>query len=379
MQVPDAWWDQYRDVGIDTSHRYGASENIDKTRAALAMCANIDWNIGRLISHLESLHLLDNTLIIYMSDNGPNGWRWNNGLKGIKGHTDEGGVRSPMIMYWKNKLVSTVIDEIVGAIDLFPTLAAFANVSIPEQLHLDGANILPLLTGDDDHWKDRMIFSHWQGRISVRNKRYMMDHEDQLFDMLSDPEQNYVIESSDSTYVKFKSAKERWRRDILGQLIYNRKEIFPIGFENSRFTHLPARDGSAHGNMIRSNRWPNSSYFTNWTSVNDSITWNCDILNEGNYKATIYYTCDSSAIHSDLTLRQGGHSISRTITLPHDPPFTAVNFDRVPRMESYEKDFRPLELGVIQLHKGQSEIVLKSSEIKGPRLIDFRLLVLERL
>ena len=72
-------------------------EDIAITRAALAMCENIDWNVGRVLTKLDELKLADNTIVLYFSDNGPNSWRWNGGMKGRKGSTDEGGVRSPLL------------------------------------------------------------------------------------------------------------------------------------------------------------------------------------------------------------------------------------------------------------------------------------------
>ena len=77
---------------------------IDHTRAALAMCENIDWNVGRIIEHLKNSDLLEKTIVIYLSDNGPNGNRWNGNMKGRKGSTREGGVRSPMIINWSGKI-----------------------------------------------------------------------------------------------------------------------------------------------------------------------------------------------------------------------------------------------------------------------------------
>jgi arylsulfatase A-like enzyme len=129
MQVPDEWWDKYKDIQLDSSYRYSHREKEDKTKAALALCENIDWNVGRLIGELDNLKMLDNTIVIYMSDNGPNGWRWNNNLKGIKGHTDEGGVRSPFLIQWGTKFKSKKIDQIAGAIDILPTLLDLANIS----------------------------------------------------------------------------------------------------------------------------------------------------------------------------------------------------------------------------------------------------------
>ena len=71
-------------------------EDVTTTRAALAMCENIDWNVGRVLAKLDELKLAENTIVLYFCDNGPNSWRWNGGMKGRKGSTDEGGVRSPL-------------------------------------------------------------------------------------------------------------------------------------------------------------------------------------------------------------------------------------------------------------------------------------------
>ena len=60
-------------------------ENVDRTRAALALCENIDWNVGRLLEQLDRLGITDDTIIFYFGDNGPNGARWNGEKKGVKG------------------------------------------------------------------------------------------------------------------------------------------------------------------------------------------------------------------------------------------------------------------------------------------------------
>jgi arylsulfatase A-like enzyme len=377
MQVPDQWWNKYKNAPIDP-HRYADQEQADKTRAAWALCENIDWNVGRLMDQLNNLRILDNTIIIYMSDNGPNGWRWNDGLKGIKGHTDEGGVRSPFIIYWKDQWQARIIDNIAGAIDILPSLADLADIPITSQKSLDGLSLKPLLMDPNQSWTDRYIFSHWRGNVSVRNQQYMLDKDNQLFDLTNDPGQLAPITSmDDEVHAKFISAKNQWADTVLKELNTSRKEVFPVGFAGSRFTHLPARDASASGNIKRSNRWPNSSYFTNWSDSRDSISWNCDILNSGMYNATVYYTSKPSAIGSVLSLHQGNNAVRSNITVAHDPPFDGAQYDRYPREESFEKDFKALEMGEIHLDKGLHSVFLKVGDIKGSGSIDFRLLVLE--
>lgn len=101
MQVPDAFWNRYKNKSIQQKGSIPEKEDIQHTRAALALNENIDENIGRVIATLEKNNQLNNTIIIYFSDNGPNGNRYNGGMKGIKGSTDEGGVRVPFIISWK--------------------------------------------------------------------------------------------------------------------------------------------------------------------------------------------------------------------------------------------------------------------------------------
>jgi len=127
MQVPDRWWNEFKDKELSMHNREPERENIPHVRAALAMCENIDWNVGRIVAKLDELNLSDDTIVIFFCDNGPNGFRWNGGMKGRKGSTDEDGVRSPLIVRWPNKIrAGQNIAPIAAAIDLLPTLADLA-------------------------------------------------------------------------------------------------------------------------------------------------------------------------------------------------------------------------------------------------------------
>ena len=100
MQVPDKWWDKFKDKEIKLHNRDPRRENMPHLRCALAMCENIDWNVGRILKKIEDLGITNDTIVVFFHDNGPNGVRWNGGMKGRKGSTDEGGVRSPLLIRW---------------------------------------------------------------------------------------------------------------------------------------------------------------------------------------------------------------------------------------------------------------------------------------
>ena len=197
MQVPQNLWDKYKDKELVLRYSDPAKENLDETRAALAMCENIDWNIGRIRESLEENGLLNNTIIVFFSDNGPAGWRWNNGFKGKKGSVDEGGVRSPGIVNWPDKIsAGTVVNAQVSAIDLLPTLVSLTDIDHTPKNPLDGKDFSELLFQRiSEGWHDRLIVSYWNQSLSLRNSQFRLDEEGKLYDMISDPGQTQNVAS----------------------------------------------------------------------------------------------------------------------------------------------------------------------------------------
>lgn len=382
MQVPDRWWKKFEDKELEMRNREPENERVQHTRAALAMCENIDWNVGRIAAKVKELGLSENTIIIYFTDNGPNGVRWNDGMKGQKGHTDEGGVRSPMFMKWEGKLeAGKTITQIAGAIDLLPTLSDLAGIDYEPQKDLDGMSLKPLLLEENPDWEERLIFSHWAKKVSVRSQQYRLGHEGKLFDMIEDPGQTVDISAQKPEIAQQLSlAKEKWEREVLSELPERGSRPFPIGHPDYSFTQIPARDGIAHGNIERSNKFPNCSFFGNWTSTADSISWEAEVLESGEYEVALYYTCPAEDIGSLFELSFGKNTLQGSITEAHNPPLTGMENDRSgARGESYVKDFKRMSVGNIQLEKGEGVLTLKALEIPGSQVMDFRLLMLNRV
>jgi arylsulfatase A-like enzyme len=380
MQVPDRWWNEFRDKQLEMHHRDPQRENLPHVRAALAMCENIDWNVARILKSLETLHLADDTIVIYFSDNGPNGWRWNAGMRGKKGSTDEGGVRSPCFARWpKHIKPGTKIPQIAGAIDLLPTLADMAGIQIVGDKPLDGVSVKPLLLGAARDWPDRMIFSHWRGRVSVRTQRYRLDAKGKLYDMVADPGQDRDV-SKDHPDVarRLSQAAEQWRAELLPGL-GKANRPFPVGYPEFPITHLPARDGVAHGGIRRSARPPNCSFFTHWTGPDDRMTWDIEVATAGRYEAVIYYTCAKEDLGATVELSFGQGRLRAKVTEAHDPPLVGKAHDRTPRGESYVKDFKPLRLGTMRLEAGRGDLTLRAVDIPGRAAVDVRYVVLTLL
>ncbi len=380
MQVPDKWWDKFKDKELEMFADERVKENIPFTRAALAMCENIDWNVGRIMEKLKEMELDEETIVLYFCDNGPNEWRWNGGMKGRKGSVDEGGVRSPLIIKWKGRIEpGTRIDEISGVIDLFPTLAELAGIDYKTKNLLDGVSLKPLILNAGSSWNDRYIISSWNGRVSIRSQNYRLDPQGELFNMIDDPGQYKNISEEEPEITRqMKMVADQFRRDVLSEIPVDERR-FTVGHPDFRCTQLPARDGKPYGNIVRSNRSPNSTYFTNWTSVNDSITWSSEVLSEGSYEVEIYYTCPAEDVGSEFQLSFGSDKLVARIAEAHDPPLRGMENDRIPRTQSYVKDFRPLNMGVIHLKKGSGFMTLKALDIPGTMVMDFRTMNLKRI
>lgn len=384
MQVPDRFWKKYKDKKLSQIGSEGPPKNqnqIDHTRAALAMGENIDWNVGRIIEHLKNSDLLEKTIVIYLSDNGPNGNRWNGNMKGRKGSTDEGGVRSPMIINWSGKIPKgKIINQIASGIDLLPTLKDLTGIKSQPKKPMDGISLQPLIMEKNPSWENRNIYNYWRGKLSLRNQNYRLDYQGQLFDMINDPGQTTDISIDRPQVVKeLLEAKEHWKKTVLVELPNKDKRPFYIGHTSLQTTQIPARDGLPHGELKRSNRFPNCTYFTNWINQKDSITWEAEVHKAGNFEVTVYYSCEEDAVGSVFEVSFGKAKIKGKIAEAHTTEEYGAEEDRVIRQESYVKDFKPLKIGVISLQKGKGTLKIKGIKKNGRELMDFRLMLFRRL
>ncbi|MGB0654957.1 MAG: arylsulfatase [Pirellulales bacterium] len=382
MQVPGRWWDKFKNKEITQEHSKKKNEKIDHTRAALAMCENIDWNVGRLRSKLKELNLEKDTIVVYFSDNGPNGSRWNDGLRGRKGSTDEGGVRSPLVMCWPGVIdAGTVVTQICSAMDLMPTLAELADVDVVSAKPIDGMSLVPILLDEKLSWPERTLVHYWKDKVSIRTQEFRLDYEGRLYDMNDDEGQQVEVnDSRPEVATALQGKANEFRQEMLsahGKLFDKRP--FVIGYGGTSLTQVPARDGVGHGNIKRSNRFPNDSFFEDWTSVDDFISWECEVGASGLYRAEIFYSCPKEDVGSTVELVFGNSVLIGEITVPHDPPLTGMENDRFKRTESYVKDFKRMTLGEIQLEEGEGTLMLRAKKIPGDTVMDFRLLLLTRV
>lgn len=370
MQVPDKYYNKFRNADLEWKNRNPELEDYQNTKAALAMCENIDWNVGKITSTISELGLEENTIIVFMSDNGPDSWRWNGGMKGKKASVDEGGVKVPCFIKWPKKIPKNKSNNnITGIIDLYPTLLSLANVNY-ENEGIDGINLQKLWENNYSTLKERKLFSHWRDNYSVRTERYFLDNSENLYDMIHDPGQTTNIRNSNQEiFNKLKSELDTWIDEVENQPQLLRP--FPIGYSNEHPTYLPARDAEYGGQIQRSNRFPNSSFFTNWIATNDSIYWNVEVINEGIYDVEVFYTCKKNNEGSVVILSSQNNQLIFTIDKAHESSLIGQEYDRIPRKESYVKNFKKLNVGEITLLKGKQIISLRANKVANKEVMDF--------
>ena len=223
LDVPESFARSYQERGLgpDAAKFYG-------------MIANIDQNIGRLVMRIRDMGLEENTLIIFLTDNGSaQACRLglhNGGMRGCKGTAHEGGVRVPCFFRWPGKLeTGRDIASIAAHVDILPTLAALCGASLPRDRKLDGVSLLPLLAGERDELPDRHLITHvgrWPAdvdprdckyeRCSVRSQRFRLIENRELYDMENDPGETVnVIDRFPEAVAQMRQSYDRWWDEVL--------------------------------------------------------------------------------------------------------------------------------------------------------------------
>ncbi|MGB7342856.1 MAG: arylsulfatase, partial [Pirellulaceae bacterium] len=379
MMVEDRFYDKFANFDLISKHRDDDREDVMMTRAAMAMCENIDWNVGRLLQKLDELAIADDTIVVFFCDNGPNSFRFNGGMKGKKGTLDEGGLRSPLFIRWPGHIAAgTTISTVAGAIDLLPTLTELAGVDANTAKPKDGRSLVPLWIKPDVNWQARDLYSVWAKKVTVRDDRFRLDHNGQLFDIQNDRGQlKDVSDQFPERAAELGAKAKHFLTDAKADLARFANRPFHVGYSAS--TTLPARDAIEHGTIRRSAKPPNNSFFTHWTHRDDSITWEITVKEAGEYTATVFYTCAAGNEGVLISAQiDSGDATSANVADVFDPPLYDKSKERVAESHYFVKDFRPLKLGSLELAAGPQTLRLRASDFKGPHAIDVHSIVLQR-
>ncbi|MCF6358278.1 MAG: arylsulfatase [Draconibacterium sp.] len=273
LQVPDEYYQMYKDIdpasGFENDDRpfpEMTEKDKESARRVYAMVTNIDDNVGKLLQKLDDLKLTENTLVIYMTDNGPQQYRYVAGMREKKGSVFRGGVRIPFFMRLPSLFRGAKEIETTAAhIDILPTVAELCNVELPGDRTIDGKSLIPLIQDKQIDWANRSLFFYWTRRYPelynnialqkgnfklVGHTNYNATVEDfELFDIEKDPyEQNNIVSNNLTIATELKTGLDNYYNELINSdNIVNPQPIW-VGNEHENPVILNRNDaGGARG------------------------------------------------------------------------------------------------------------------------------------
>jgi arylsulfatase/arylsulfatase A len=317
---PDVGWPVEK-LTVDTVLRY-----------AMITCA--DENIGRLLKRLDELGLHENTIVIFLSDNGPEPRpdpqpgnpvpRYNAGMRTHKQRVYEGGIRVPCFVRWPGRIrAGQTIDRIAAHIDILPTILDACGVPLPKRVKIDGLSLLPLLTGQSAGWPDRTIYiqhhlhSEPVPRVGfcARSQDYKLvrSHELipgtgedpilaplELYDMRIDPlEMNDIAAEHPDIVKSLLAGYDAWFEDVTNDRHYNDIRVV-VGTPHENPTMMTAAElrGRAPGLWYK----PSDAY------------WPLTIAADGDYQFSVRFSGATEKREAVLKIQ----GIERRVTIGPD-------------------------------------------------------------
>lgn len=273
FNVPERYAAPYRSLGRRVGDFYG-------------MIANIDENVGRLDAFLEENGLKDNTILIFMTDNGTVAGNeiHNAGMRGKKTSVYDGGHRVPFFLRWPAAGLDRPrdIDALTHSTDLLPTLIDLCGLENRSKATFDGRSLKPLLDGKGGGFPDRKVviqylakFTKWRG--AVLWKKWRLVNGTELYDVASDPGQEKNLHARRPEVVRaLRAHYEAWCRKI--EPVMGQTNHVSVGTPHERVTWLSSCNWTG-------------SYCDNWSNLasrNRFGHWSLQVESSGDYEVSMY-------------------------------------------------------------------------------------------
>ncbi len=229
--------------------QYGAALEDPTLAHFFGLIRNVDENLARLDAWLRERHLRDNTLLVFMNDNGTSKGEmlFNAGMRGKKGSPYDGGHRAICFLRWPRGDLGSPrpVSYAAHVTDILPTVADLAGVGVPLEAAFDGASLAPILRSEVDKGPDRMIIVQYGGRIrpakysqsAVIWNHWRLVGETELYDLAADPGQRIDVASDHPDIVEAMQARyEQYWSSIEASI--NEIEPLVVRAESETYTDL---------------------------------------------------------------------------------------------------------------------------------------------
>ncbi len=394
-QVPDKYFDKFKAKGFD-----------ERVSAFYGMCENIDDNVGRLLAKLDALKLAENTIVVFLTDNGGTAGvkAFNAGMRGGKTSVHEGGSRVPLFVRWPAaKWQPHVAKPITSHIDVYPTLLDLCGVTPPAGPKVDGRSLRPLLEGRDANWVERVLFTHnpideknkYPGAVRTQSHRLVREIKGpgggskakasddsatpwQLYDMENDSGQKTDIAKQQPELVtKLSKLYDDWFADISRDGL--QRFPIPVGHteENPVTLHAP-QAYFTKGLRFASGPGFANDWLTGWTNAADKVWFEVDVTRGGNYAVEVNYVCSPESDDALVRVSAGTASVGAEVKGAPIREMPLAHRDEEGNARYRNREWAKVKLGRLKLEAGRTQITIEALAKSGALVMEFKSITLTR-
>ena len=371
LEAPDSLVNKYTGKGL--------SANL---ATLYGMVEHTDHYIGKVIHAIDSMGLSENTMVLFMSDNGPalldeelsdedRAIRGVNKLKGHKGNIWENGVKSPLFVHWQGVTQPVISYELVDVTDIYPTLLSFAGITHPDSLlPLDGEPFCELVRCGTVSERNKISYNYsgqgsptapfyrgaggepdqyYPGKpgskaeqlcdeqvFSVRRGTFKLMHNPDpscspakpfngyvLVDVLADPTEEYnLYEQLPETARELESLLQGWWRSVILEPESFNAPTFSVGGPDKPVTTVPAKALYRTGTNMRAA----SGRGINWTRPGDFAEYRINVRTPGTYLVTLIVEGDPAGV--EVRISSGEKSVSSVLSSSGEAPMGHLELNR---------------------------------------------------
>lgn len=381
--VEEKYWKPYynKDVGRWEAVIYGMIEVIDE-------------QVDRMMKFLDEKGQAEDTIVIFLSDNGPATWRYNAGLRGKKGNIYDGGIRVPCFIHWPGRLKPHMVDYPLAHIDLLPTLAEWCGLKGAESLELDGKSFAALAEDPTAPWIDRKLISFSQGDASKVTKTgtvhtnqwtaVMQGGKWELYDIIADIRQRNDLAKEFPGVVQ--DLQSHFEAVLTSMPPLGKPTPFPLSANGHEKVILEGQDAilpeKYKGKGIDYN-FPSGishQWISFWTKTDAYPEWEVDVIDPGRFEVSLLYCIPESDLGAEAYFEVQGKTLPIHITEAFDPPPNPQPFLLDGESVKYEnKDWKEISIGEVSLEEGATHARIHVTRIPGKAAMEVKEVILRRI
>jgi len=333
------------------------------------MVTRLDRNIDRILNAIDSKGLRENTVVLFLTDNGGVSQFFKAGLRGNKGSVYEGGIRVPLLARWPGHFpAGATVGAMAHVTDLFPTLCEIIGAEVPADRPIDGKSLLKHMTDGGGPSPHAFLFHQWtrvrpdpDRNWAVRDGRFKLV-EGALYDLETDPGESRDIASEHpETVGRLRNAFLSWFNDVTADQEYQRVPI-EVGRADENPVELDVTWAEPVGRNVKPTyRRYIRDAITDWTEPGDAVRWRIEVTRPGRYEIELSYGIDPGQEGSRFEIVAGDQKLENTVC---PGPGREV--------------FQRVKVGELDIPAGSTTLEIRAQRIAGKELMQLHKVWLSR-